>query len=165
MPYFKDSQNKLHFLDDAAYSTLLPAGCVQITDAEAEQMQAPSFASIKESKILELLIACQGQIYGGFQSPALGAAHTYPANDKDQANLSASVVASLLPNLPQDWTTPFWCKDASGVWGFKQHTAAQIQQVGIAGKGAIVAALEKNLALVAQVNAATTVAQVEAITW
>jgi hypothetical protein len=41
MPHFKDSQNKLHWLDDAAHAHMLPAGCVEITDAEADVLRAP----------------------------------------------------------------------------------------------------------------------------
>lgn len=43
MPYFKDKNNQLHFLDcqdDAA--KYLPGGCVEITDAEAEQIRISS---------------------------------------------------------------------------------------------------------------------------
>jgi hypothetical protein len=35
MPYYKDLTNQLHWLDDAMYENLLPAGAVQITDDEA----------------------------------------------------------------------------------------------------------------------------------
>lgn len=41
MPYFKDTENKLHFLDDAAFVNLLPTGSVQITDEEAVELQKP----------------------------------------------------------------------------------------------------------------------------
>lgn len=34
--YYKDTNNKLHWLDDSAYEHLLPVGSVQITDAEAQ---------------------------------------------------------------------------------------------------------------------------------
>jgi hypothetical protein len=40
MAYFKDTQNKLHFLDNAQYEYLLPAGTVAISDAEAESVIA-----------------------------------------------------------------------------------------------------------------------------
>lgn len=39
MPYYKDTENKLHWLDDAGYEYLLPAGSVQITDEEAESLR------------------------------------------------------------------------------------------------------------------------------
>jgi hypothetical protein len=41
MPHYKDTQNKVHFIDDAAFEYLLPVGCMQITDAEAQLLSAP----------------------------------------------------------------------------------------------------------------------------
>ena len=38
MPHYKDTNNQLHFLDDPQFINLLPAGCVEITDVEAEQI-------------------------------------------------------------------------------------------------------------------------------
>lgn len=108
---------------------------------------------MKADKVTELSTDCQAQIYAGFDSAALGASYHYPAKDKDQTNLSGSVVASLLPNLATDWTTPFWCLDAAGNWAFMDHTAAQIQQVGVDAKAAILDALAKNKSLVDQVMA------------
>lgn len=37
--HYKDTQNKLHWLDSASDVHFLPAGSVRITDAEAEAMQ------------------------------------------------------------------------------------------------------------------------------
>ena len=48
---------------------------------------------------------------------------------------------------------------------FAPHTAAQVQQVGADGKSAIVAALEKNATLAAQVMAATTISEAQAVAW
>jgi len=39
MPYFKNTDGSLHFLESAEFEHLLPAGCVQIADAEAAVMQ------------------------------------------------------------------------------------------------------------------------------
>lgn len=119
----------------------------------------------KTRKIAELREACTQQIVSGFVSSALGAAHTYPAKPQDQANLTGSVLASLLPGNPTNWATPFWCADTTGAWAYQMHSAAQIQQVGQDAKTAIVAALVKNETLAAQVSAATTTAQVDAIVW
>lgn len=41
MPYYKDSQNKVYFLDSARFEYMLPTGCIQITDQEAAILQAP----------------------------------------------------------------------------------------------------------------------------
>lgn len=41
MPYFKDTENKLHFLDDASFVNLLPSDCVEISDEEYAELTAP----------------------------------------------------------------------------------------------------------------------------
>lgn len=139
---------------------------VAIGDAWDGEQFAPfdPLPGAKAARIVALRDACQSAIYAGFESNALGTAHLYPALDKDQANLSASVLASLLPNLPAEWTTPFWCA-VDGVWSFWPHTAAQIQQVGTDAKAAILAHMAKNAQLAAQVEAATTIAQVNEVQW
>ena len=40
MPYYKDTNNILHFLDDSKYEYLLPVGCIEITEEEAQLLQA-----------------------------------------------------------------------------------------------------------------------------
>ena len=119
----------------------------------------------KEAHLSALSAACRSQILDGFLSDALGALHAYPAKETDQSNLSASVLASLMPGNTADWTTPFWCQDEAGEWAFVPHTAAQIQQVGRDAKAATLAAMLKNETLAAQVRAATTIAAVKAIVW
>jgi hypothetical protein len=39
MPHYKDNQNKLHWLDSSEHESFLPAGSVQITDAEADALR------------------------------------------------------------------------------------------------------------------------------
>ena len=41
MPFYKDNQNKVYWLDDAKDEGLLPAGVEQITDDEAESLRNP----------------------------------------------------------------------------------------------------------------------------
>jgi hypothetical protein len=108
---------------------------------------------------------CATAITGGFQSSALGKAYTYPSTQNDQANLNANVVSSLLPGIPADWTTLQICGDANGEWAYLPHTAEQIRQVGTDGKAAIIGFLTKNAGLRAQIEAATTVAEVQALNW
>jgi hypothetical protein len=122
-------------------------------------------AAAQAANVMQLSSACAAAIVSGFTSSALGSAYTYPSKATDQANLSASVLASLLPNLPAEWTTPFWCADSNGNWAFVNHTAAQIQQVGQDGKAAILALQAQNATLAAQVNAAATIDAALAVTW
>jgi hypothetical protein len=124
-----------------------------------------SLQTAKDRRIAVLKDACRAQIVAGFQSDALGSVHTYPAKELDQANLVGSVVASLIAGADTTWSTPFWCADVEGAWAFVMHTAGQIQQVGIDSKASILMALSKNEALASTVASATTVEQVEAVTW
>lgn len=68
MPYFKDTENKLHFLDDASFAYLLPTGSVQITDEEYAELTAPPPETAEEitarlEKALDVYIDEQAQSY------------------------------------------------------------------------------------------------------
>lgn len=113
----------------------------------------------------EVRISTARAIQSGFQSSALGDLYAYPTDDKTQFNLSASVIASLLPHIPDDWTTNFWCKDVNGLWQFLPHTASQIQQVGIEMKSFVVAQQQKYAELLSEIYEAKTSAEIDAIIW
>lgn len=57
--HFKDTENNLHWLDDANYINLLPSGAVEITDEEAEQIKLanipapiiPSICSMRQARL------------------------------------------------------------------------------------------------------------------
>ena len=167
MAIWKDASGQLHDDMDGAALGLpgWPAGMVKLTDSQVAALQAPSLEQAKAEQTALVSAACQAAILAGFSSSALGSLHQYPAQMVDQQNLSASVLASLMPGLASGWTTPFWCADSSGNWSYADHTAAQIQRVGQDGKAAILAAIDKKVGLVDQINAATSVSAVQAITW
>lgn len=167
MPNYKDLYGHVHFLASADFEYLLPVGCVAISDAEANTIQnpPPTLAQIKSNKVSALANSCASAITSGITSSALGSPYTYGSSMTDQANLSANVLSSVLPNLPAGWTTMQMCADSTGLWAYRAHTAAQIQQVGVDAKSAILALLVKKATLEAQVNAATDAATVNAIIW
>lgn len=121
--------------------------------------------NMKKRKAEEISIACAQFIEAGFTSSALGDTYTYPAKITDQQNLAASALDSLLNADDPTWTTPFWCQDSKGNWDYKEHTAKQIQQVAKEGKAKILATLAKKKSLSEKINVATTVEEVNAITW
>lgn len=123
------------------------------------------FEGAQSAKAIEIDSACREAILSGFDSDALGTEHHYPAKMTDQQNLASSVLDSLLPGLPADWTTPYWCADVYGVWELRSHTALQIQQVGKEAKAAILLAMNRNEVLQQQVAAASTVQELESILW
>jgi hypothetical protein len=124
-----------------------------------------SIEALRTRKAVEMSQRCADTILAGFVSSALGSAYTYPAKLNDQANLTASVLASVLPSSGPDWSTPFWCADVDGKWEFRMHTAAQIQQVGVDAKVAILTCMTINEQLQAQIIAAETTADLAEITW
>lgn len=106
--------------------------------------------------------ACASALATGFTSSALGGAHTYPSEDTDQRNLQSAVSAAAIAS--PTWTTPIWC--ASGdTWSFASHTAAQVQQVNADWLAHRVAIQQKYAGLIAKINAATSVEEVQAINW
>jgi len=127
--------------------------------------QSPSLELLREEAIATLTVACVAAMVGGYTSNALGSGHLYPSKINDQINMMGSVTDSLLPDLPADWTTPFWCADEAGVWAFRPHSAEQIQTAGARGKQLIVDCQTRLGELSAEVAAAATVEAVQAIVW
>lgn len=144
----------------------LPAFDSVVEQGWTREPPPPSIEQLRAAKAAAIDLDCRNHIYAGFTSDALGAVYHYPAKDKDQANLVGSVTESLYPNLPPEWATPFWCAtdNANGVWAYRMHTAAQIQQVGTDAKAAIVQALTHNAQLQAQIAVASA-EELELIQW
>lgn len=129
------------------------------------QPAVPTLDELKATRAAYIEGKCATQIIAGFACDALGQTHTYPSKPTDQANLTASVLDAVLAGDAPGWTTPFWCADAAGIWAWRQHTSAQIKAVGAAGKAAVLTAQARNATLQAQITAATTAAEVEAVKW
>jgi len=51
MSYFKDTNNKVHWLDDDSYTYLLPSGSVLIASDEAQSLLAPTPDEIHQAFI------------------------------------------------------------------------------------------------------------------
>ena len=49
MPNYKDTENKLHWLDDESHEYLLPAGSVKITEKQAAKLQEESMPLMVEA--------------------------------------------------------------------------------------------------------------------
>jgi len=50
MQYYKDTENKLHWLESTEFEYHLPRGCVPITDEEADAIRAAEQAAIDAAK-------------------------------------------------------------------------------------------------------------------
>ena len=159
----RDLRGTKYWLSDGSeniMSTLgaLPSGASVIPpDLPLTTVQAEQSAIITA--------ACAKAITSGFSSSALGSLHTYPSKITDQQNISANVLASLLPGIASTWTTLQICQDSAGAWAYLPHTAAQIQQVAVDMKAWIQSCIAKKATLEASIAAATTNDQVEAVLW
>lgn len=120
---------------------------------------------IKTLRLMLLTEACAAAITGGFISAALGMPHTYPSKATDQTNLSGSVLKSMMAGSMAGWITGFACADEMGVWADRDHTATQIQQVGLDLFAWVEACRAKLKTLATALAAAGTVAEAEAVVW
>jgi hypothetical protein len=137
------------------------------TDKElVEALNAgPEIEEARDTRIALLNANCAEEITGGYKSDALGENHTYPSDDTAQRNMMGSFIEALIPGLPDDWTTPFWCANEEGTWAYRPHTASQIIAAGRAGKAHVIACQTKLDTLTAQVNDAETVNEIASIAW
>ena len=53
MPYYKDTQNKLHWLDSSEHESYLPIGSVQITAEEAGALRPVATKTYAEKRAAE----------------------------------------------------------------------------------------------------------------
>jgi hypothetical protein len=132
-----------------------------------ESLLAPplTLEELKINKSNEISGACQTEIFSGFISDALGSNHLYPSNDKDQVNLSGSILRSTLASASPSDVYPFLCMDGSNVWLYRDHTAAQLQEVGSDSYDFILGLRQQNGMLQYAISIATTKEQVAAIVW
>lgn len=118
----------------------------------------------KANKSREIKLKCSKHIYAGFDCDALGENYHYPSGDKDQSNLTSSVLDSYNTNDP-NWVTQFWCADSDGNWEYKTHTSEQIRNVGSSCRAFINSAIAKSAMLQNTVSQSTTNQELNQINW
>lgn len=124
--------------------------------APAAPTTSELLAAAQSAKTSALSVACQAAITAGFTSSALGSVYTYPSTLKDQANQNTAANGSGGGLL--------WCESGS-TWALVAHTATQAQGVVTSFAAWLNSCQSQLVALISSVNAATTVAQVQAIAW
>ena len=121
MPHFKDTNNNLHFLDDASFIHLLPNGSVEIADEEAEQIRlasipTPTLAELAENVRVALQTAIDDKaksfgfsggnalmLYAGFANPFQSLAQVFATWEStvwvEAEAYKAEVIAGTKPML------------------------------------------------------------------
>lgn len=121
-------------------------------------------AELRRLKLDELSRACKSAIVAGVQSDATGESLLYPTAEIDQTNLQGVVQASLVLGESAE-PYKYICGSAVGIWERREHTAAQIQAVGIAVFSHVVAMKNTLDTLRGVVLSARTQADIEAVAW
>ncbi len=168
-----DLQYPANWLDLATDAELLALGITKTLIIDTPVVvPEPTLSDVQAAKLVDLSTMAQTVITNNFVSSALGAQYVYPSQMTDQTNIMGNVLSSILPGIDTTkWSTLQICAPvvvpATGtlVWQYVEHTAAQIQQVGIDLKAHISDTLLKKAGFVAAVNAATTIDAVNAIVW
>ena len=154
-------------IDEAGVSP--PVGATELTegqtlmqDGEVWRLRTPAddLADAKKAKIAELKAAVEKAIKSGFNSSALGAAHTYDSEQHNIDWIQAAVLSAA--------KTRITCDDSTGAAASKtprEHTVAQCKTVLTDGMAKLLARKTRFRTLRDKVDAAADVAAVEAIKW
>lgn len=117
----------------------------------------------KTAKRAELANNTRMAITQGVMSMALGAEHLYPTGMTDQANLNRLFGISLARGAAGE-PYPIWCRDtASGTWARRNHTTSQLESVAESVDNHVRIQQIHYEDLLANVDTATTIEQVNAI--
>lgn len=122
----------------------------------------PTLAQAQAAQIAIIEAACSAAILAGFTSSALGASRTYGSNPTDQNNLLNAALASQ--GQSSTWSASLWCANGT-TWAYTPHTPTQVQQVNADWMTYRQTQQQKYASLIGKINAATTVAAVQAISW
>lgn len=145
-------------VEDVSYTFDIELGDYVEQSREQRNLPDPDGVSPVDAKIAELNAACNASILAGFNSDALGSDNTYDFGYDDQINLGGmlnAVTAGIVTG------TIIW--KASGAP--QPHTIEQFKSVFAAGLVWKNSNIEKYWTLKAEVYAATTTEEIEAIHW
>lgn len=154
--------------DDTVYSNLVWDGGDPLPTEQ--ELQNIALTDVKGIKIKQLSDTCAQAILDGFISSALGSPFKYDAEDVDQINILGAVTATLPSAENPTGTSMMYAVRpvVNGVYGAKyytEHTHAQLKQVLIDGATYKLERLQHFNTLRDEVNTATTVEEINAISW
>lgn len=102
MPYFKDLDNELHYLDDEQFSYMLPAGVVKITDKEAQKIieQNNNYQRIIVPEFVTMRQARLALLAAGKLSQVDAAINSLPEPQKSEAKIEWEYSGEVVRNKP-----------------------------------------------------------------
>lgn len=100
MPYYKDQNNNLHFLDDDSLAYLLPIGVNKISDSDAEKIKLeqsnksviPASVTMRQARLALLAAGKLAQVEAAINS--------LPEPQKSEAKIEWEYSAEVVRNKP-----------------------------------------------------------------
>ena len=165
MSIWIDSNNALHDdMDGAALSLpVWPQGLTMLTDAQVAALQAPKLADAQAAKVAQLQAAYQTAINTPVAfTNAAGVATTYPAGNtmSVNGNTANGNLNNVIAAGEKAWTMGKWL-DSAGI--AQTFTYADLQGLAAAMEAVQVLDWQDLVAKIAEAQAATTIAAVEAV--
>ena len=166
MTYFTDANNALYFLDTADaenYAQWLPPGVTAITDAEATLIQnpPPTIAQAQAVQIELLNAAYQAAIVAPVSyTTKAGITAWFSQDAASKTNLLNAIAGATASG---NWSLNLWL-DTTG-HPVTPFTFVDLQGLAAAMESADTPEFTHLLTKIAAVQAATTVAEVQSVTW
>lgn len=152
-----------YWLTDGSYHTIMELGVIPPIDA---LYVAPFIVeNAKQAAITRIKSECDAHIVGGIDVGEFN----YPTTRYDQADISFLFARSQALGVGGE-PYKFMCVDAQGIWARRDHTASQIQSLGLAVSQHVIDAKDKFDIKLAAIEAiaelpSPTQADFDAIVW
>jgi len=176
---FFDGNGRVAESHNDATVTQLPVGAIELTDEQWDDRfnlrlsgdsltHDPSPFIVNDAKLLAAMRmkkACSGHIVAGIDYDGFH----YPTTRDDQADINGLFSRSKELGVSGE-PYKFMCADTNGAWARRNHTAAQIQALGLAVSQHVIDAKDKLDTKLAEIDAvanlpAPTQADFDAIVW
>lgn len=130
-------------------------------DVVVEYVTPPlSLNELKAAKREEMSSECHAAIIAGIDHDA----YRYPTTEKDQLNLNGLVTRSRILGSGGE-PYKFWCADINGNWVRRDHSAEQIQTVGLAVSHYVIAKQDWYASKLVAIAAASSAEDLDLIIW
>lgn len=125
--------------------------------SQGNKLEPLPLSTYKDTQKALVGSSCKTAIVGGFTSNATGNVLTYPSDTVTQMNITMMATSGSGGAI--------WCKNSANNWSFLQHTAANVLQVQKDMNTFIQTQQTKYSQLLTQIDAATTIEQIQSIIW
>lgn len=163
--YFKNNQ-EIRVIEPHQMN-LVQDTWIEMTQEEIEAFLnlVPTLEQIKTSKLLSINTECNKAIVSGFKSSALGSDYFYYSTIEEQSTLTSLITLGIDSNFKCQKINVVENVEVKGNRVQVPHTLAQLKQVLADGAIHIKTQIDRKDLLEIQINAVTTVEELDGIVW